>query len=97
MKTQQQKQPNITPLAALVYRSGKNCRQYAFETTDELAAWAARHPYKNEILRVIPVKDRKILGDRWIDAAEAADFVRAAQNKARMIRVIQNWNKPCAN
>lgn len=78
MNTQQQ-QPNIPPLAALVYRFGKGCRQYAFETADDLAAWAARRPYKNEQLRVMPVKDRKFLGDRWMPAAEAADFVRTAQ------------------
>ena len=78
MNTQQQ-QPNIPPLAALVYRFGKGCRQYAFETADDLAAWAARHPYKNEQLRVMPVKDWKILGDRWLPAAEAAEFVRTAQ------------------
>ena len=80
MDTQQQ-QPNIPPLAALVYRFGKGCRQYAFETADDLAAWAARHPYKNEQLRVMPVKDRKFLGDRWIPAAEAAEFVRTAQGQ----------------
>ena len=79
MNTQQQQQPNIPPLAALVYRFGKGCRQYAFETADDLAAWAARHPYKNEQLRVMPVKDWKILGDRWLPAAEAAEFVRTAQ------------------
>ena len=62
--TAQQQQPNIPPLAALVYRSGKGCRQYAFESADDLAAWAARHPYKNEQLRVMPVKDRKFLEDR---------------------------------
>ena len=80
MNTQQQ-QPNIPPLAALVYRFGKGCRQYAFETADDLAAWAARHPYKNEQLRVMPVKDRKFIGDRWMPAAEAADFVRTAQGQ----------------
>jgi hypothetical protein len=78
MKAQQQ-QPNIKPLAALVYRFGNGCRQYAFESADDLAAWAARHPYKNEQVRVMPVKDRKMLGDRWMPAADAADFVRTAQ------------------
>lgn len=77
----QQQQPNIPPLAALVYRLGKGCRQYAFESADDLAAWAARHPYKNEQLRVMPVKDRKFLGDRWVPAAEAAEFVRTAQGQ----------------
>ena len=71
-----QQQPNIPPLAALVYRSGKGCRQYAFESADDLAAWAARHPYKNEQLRVMPVKDRKFLGDRWLPASEAAAWLR---------------------
>ena len=77
----QQQQPNIPPLAAMVYRSGKGCRQYAFASADELEAWAARHPYRNETLRVMPVKDRKQLGDKWVPAAEAADFVRTAQGQ----------------
>ena len=81
MNAQHQQQPNVPPLAALVYRFGKGCRQYAFETADDLAAWAARHPYKNEQLRVMPVKDRKFLGDRWMPAAEAAEFVRTAQGQ----------------
>ena len=81
MNAQHQQQPNVPPLAALVYRFGKGCRQYAFETADDLAAWAARHPYKNEQLRVMPVKDRKFLGDRWLPAAEAAEFVRTAQGQ----------------
>jgi len=66
----------ILTLAALVYRYGKGCKQYSFESADELAAWAARHPYKNEHIRVMPVKDRVILGDHWMPAKEAADFVR---------------------
>jgi hypothetical protein len=80
MNTEKQ-QPGIPPLAALVYRFGKGCRQYAFEFADDLAALAARHPYKNEQLRVMPVKDRKFLGDRWVPAAEAAEFVRTAQGQ----------------
>lgn len=76
-----QQQPNIPPLAALVYRSGKGCRQYAFETADQLEAWAARHPYRNEMLRVMPMKDLKQLGDKLVPAAEAADFVRTAQGQ----------------
>ena len=79
--TEQQHQPNVPPLSAIVYRFGKGCKQYAFENADELAAWAARHPYKNEQLRVMPVKDCKFLGDRWMPAAEAAEFVRTAQGQ----------------
>lgn len=71
-------QPNIPPLAALVYRSGKGCRQYAFETAAQLEAWAARHPYRKEMLRVMPMKDLKQLGDKWVPAAEAANYVRSA-------------------
>lgn len=79
MATTTEKTIDIPPLAALVYRSGKGCRQYAFGTADALQAWASRHPYKNETLRVMPVKDRKFLGDKWLPAAEAADYVRTTQ------------------
>jgi len=76
-----QTQPPVAPpLAALVYRMGKGCRQYAFSHPDELALWAARHPYKNEQLRVIPVKDRNILPGAILPAAQAADFLRDSLN-----------------
>lgn len=69
---------STTPsIAALVYRLGKGCRQYAFETADELKAWASRHPYKSETLRVMPIKDQKFLGDKIIPPGEAAEYVRA--------------------
>ena len=71
-----QLQPHRPPLAALVYRANKGCRQYAFGTVDALAAWATRHPYKNEQLRVMAVKDGKYVGDRWMPAVEAAGFAR---------------------
>lgn len=74
-----QQQQVIPPLAALVYRSGKGCRQYAFASADDLAAFAARHPYRNEMLRVMAFKDRKQVSDVWIHAAEAADYVRCVR------------------
>lgn len=66
------------PLVALVYRPGKGCRQYQFGTADELQTWAARHPYRNEFLRVIAVKpDGKFADAVTISANKAADHVRA--------------------
>lgn len=65
------------PLAALVYRVGKGCRQYAFETVEELAAWAARPPYKNEQLRVlVATDDGKLAPEKLLPAREAAEYVR---------------------
>lgn len=65
-------------LAALVYRLGTGCKQYAFETPEQLDAWAKRHPYKNEHVRVMPfAKTGPRLGDKWMPAAEAAEYVRA--------------------
>lgn len=64
-------------LAALVYRMGKGCRQYAFGSADDLAAWASRHPYKNEMLTVHPVTfDGKMGACKTLAAAEAAGYVR---------------------
>jgi hypothetical protein len=70
------------PLVALVYRFGKGCRQYPFGTVEELAAFASKHPYRNEQLRVMPVNDRGILGDAWMPAAKAAEFVRESRERA---------------
>lgn len=73
-------QPSETrrQLAALVFRAAKGCGQYVFATADELEAWAARHPYRNETLHVMPVKDMKCLPAKWLPAAAAAAYVRAA-------------------
>lgn len=70
-------QSNIPQLVALVYRSGKGCRQYSFASIEQLDAWTSRHPYRNEQLRVIPVKDRKQVGDKWLPATEAANYLRS--------------------
>lgn len=65
-------------LAALVYRKTMGCRrQYAFPDADTLQAWAARHPYKNETLRVHVVgADNRFLPVKELPAAEAAAYVR---------------------
>lgn len=65
-------------MIALVYRVGKGCRQYPFESIDELSRWAGKHPYKNEQLRVMPVVDGRILNDRVVAASKAAEFVRSS-------------------
>lgn len=72
------KQEEITDLVALVFRKGFGCRQYPFLTVEKLEEWTKRHPYRDEILRVMPVKDMKPLGDKWVPAAEAAAYVRDA-------------------
>ena len=76
-----------TTVSAIVYREGKGCRQYAFETADDLAAWAARHPYKNETLRVmVNDLDGFIRADAWVPAAMAADLVRFV--RARLLKEV---------
>jgi len=76
MSTNQTQQPAKPPLAAMVYRVGKGCRQYPFGSVDEFAAWAVRKPYCNETLRVMPVKEYAMLGDRCLPAADAVVWVR---------------------
>lgn len=76
MSTQAAERP---PLAALVYRIGKGCQQYPFATADELQQWAARHPYRNEVLHVLPVKADGTMGNaKVVPAGESAEFVRIA-------------------
>lgn len=69
--------PSTPKLAALVFRKTTGCRQYAFPDADSLQAWAARHPYKNETLRIRAVgADRQLLPVVELPAAEAAAYVR---------------------
>lgn len=64
---------------ALVYRARYGCRkQYVFETVEDFETWAARKPYCDEILHVIPVKDRCVLERKTLAATEAAKYVRGA-------------------
>lgn len=67
---------------ALVYLIGNGCKQYAFETVEEVAEWSARYPYKNETVRVMAVKDRKLISDGFMPAAEVAEFVRSVRAAA---------------
>ncbi len=73
------------PPIALVYRSGcvacgRACcphskgrgRQYAFDTQDQLAAWLARKPYRDELHTVIPVFGRRLLPQKQNMNATAA-------------------------
>ena len=62
----------------LVYRVGKGCAQYTFGSADALQAWAARHPYRNERLRIMPMANRTFLPERTLPAAEAAAYLREA-------------------
>lgn len=66
----------MPPLAAIVYRVGKGCRQYSFGCVEEFSSWAVKKPYCNETLRVTPVKDYEILGERCLPAADAVAWVR---------------------
>lgn len=64
-------------LIALVYRVGKPCSmQYPFATVEELEAWAARHPYRNELLKIHPVVDGKMDIVATVPAGEAAGYLR---------------------
>jgi hypothetical protein len=53
----------MSALVAIVYRLGKGCRQYPFESMRDLEKFCSRHPYRNEVLRVYPVINGKLLGD----------------------------------
>lgn len=46
-------------LLFLVYREGKNCQQYPFETIESVEDWAKRKPYRDEPLRVHCCVDRQ--------------------------------------
>jgi len=75
--------PTRPKLAALVYRASTGCRQYPFPDADSLQTWAARHPYKNEMLRVLAVgPDGKMLPMASMPATEAADYVRQSGGAA---------------
>lgn len=68
---------------ALVVRDGKGCRQYTFDTLDELKAWTERKPYRNEKLLVLPMYGRRFLGRETMPASEAHGYVAKMVSEAR--------------
>lgn len=62
----------------LVYRAGKGSAQYSFDSAAELETWAARHPYRSEQLRVVPMVNRKFLPEKTVPASQAAEYLRSA-------------------
>lgn len=62
-------------LAALGYRLHKGCKQYAFEEIESLKKWTKRHPYKNELLRIILFKENRLIADKWMPAPEVSDWL----------------------
>lgn len=63
-------------LIALVYRAGKGCRQWPFSSTEELDAWSARHPNRNETVKVCAVVHGQITHGTWMPAPKAAEYLR---------------------
>lgn len=85
-------------LVALVYRQKTGCKQYAFETVRELDAWTRRHPYRNEVLRVMPVShDGKFLHDLPVNANDAATFVTTCRAHAACNTPRSNNQAPRSN
>lgn len=69
-------------LIALVYRTGKGCRQYPFHSYEDLEKFCNRKPYCNELLDVIPILDRCMLERNWVRAECVYDYVMGARNDA---------------
>ena len=63
-------------LIALVYRAEKpGCRQYPFHSIEDLKKFCARKPYRDELLLVIVIKDRRELNRRTMAADMVVEFV----------------------
>lgn len=57
----------------LVFRQKTGCKQYPFNTVEELDQWASRHPYNKETLRFIAFRpDGQLAGMAECKASEAA-------------------------
>lgn len=55
---------SVPLLVALVYRADRKCKQYPFETVEQLEQWCARHPYRNERIMLIPIATDAKTGDK---------------------------------
>lgn len=66
---------NPDAVIAILFREG-NCKQYVFDDVFEVEAFCRRHPYKNEILRVMAFKDRRTVVTRNMPAGEVGPFLR---------------------
>lgn len=68
---------------ALVARETAGCRQYTFNSFEEMETWVARKPYCNERLLVIALHGRRMLGKKCLPARDAVAFVRNEVAAAR--------------
>jgi hypothetical protein len=68
----------------LIARAGKGCRQYTFNTFDELQAFCDRKPYSGEHLLVMPMHARQFLAEKmWMPARDVTAYVRELVTEAR--------------
>ena len=68
----------------LIARAGKGCRQYTFDTFDELQTFCDRKPYSSEQLLVMPLHARRFLADKqWMPASDVTAYVRKLVTEAR--------------
>ena len=61
----------------LVYREKTGCRQYAFESLEEVEKWAKRKPYAQEVLTVHIGIERKPVATLYCGGASLGDALRA--------------------
>lgn len=64
-------------LLFLVYRQKTGCRQYAFESLEEIEKWAKRKPYAQEVLTVHIAIERKFVATLYVGGASLGDALRA--------------------
>lgn len=60
---------------ALIFRKDTGCKQYPFFSVQEVREWANRRPYRDEVVRVMPVIDRQAGESVWMPAMAAAEYL----------------------
>lgn len=68
----------MSNIVALVFRLKTKCKQYAFESVEDLEKWGSRKPYANEDVIVVVIKDRMIRERKKLNAMDAAEFVKGS-------------------
>ena len=60
---------------AIIFRISTGCRQYVFNSMDEIKSWVSRKPYSQELLTVLPIINNEFQQKKIMDACDVISYM----------------------